>query len=414
MGIRWTAFPPGEPPPGGDAFAALSLPAELLYYKRISIPRGAALQAGSVLAYASGAIDPELPVPVEDCIVYAAPCEDGAIAAFAVERKRLLEAVGTDWKADCIVPEPMAIWRKASMTASGGAGEALLHIHAHQGRIVMVAGRRAPAGKLYAPAVVAVAEDALSAARTARIWTSRLAANVGREASVCLSFGGAVVPDLAEAIKKALGGTGFVEAPRMDLPPVGQMAAEYAAERILRCDSEPQEVESGRLIALRRRRASAPAVILLAGLAVWAVAACFGFVASARALAESDDALGRIADALAGYPQGLKGRAAVPSAVNAFNGRLDPNVERFASGLPRDAIQTVFAFATARSMRVAAMSLSDKALFVDVAAEVPQDFDALLSALASLGYSAKATPLAAEEGVDPDSMRIEIERPEVE
>ncbi|MBR0057060.1 MAG: hypothetical protein IJP66_07000, partial [Kiritimatiellae bacterium] len=127
----------------------LGLGASSLYYKWQPLAGAAARR--DIRHWAAGAIDPSLPVPVEDCRLHCAPL-DGGIAIFAIEETTLASAMSAFRECngrgcECAIPRPAAMWDWASGVAAAKAGDTpLVLLDAGADGWTLLAGKAARGG----------------------------------------------------------------------------------------------------------------------------------------------------------------------------------------------------------------------------------------------------------------------------
>ena len=153
----------------GGAGSILGLPADVLYFKWQAAD---AATRRDIRRFAAGAIDPDLPVPVEDCLLHCA-IRDGGIAIFAIGKEALAEAARahsqrTGAPCDCAVPMPLAIWNYASGEVLGrGGAKALLLLDASPNGWTLCAGRATSKNAPLEAVMSLSTGDAAGAARSA-------------------------------------------------------------------------------------------------------------------------------------------------------------------------------------------------------------------------------------------------------
>lgn len=408
MGSRWTglcesrgdleATDAGGAPVQAAGRSALvaAAPFGLFYYRRVSVPSG---RPGSGdVAYIAGAVDPDLPVAVEDCAIYASRAVSGSYGVFAAERSKLAAWLGvfprlSGRSPDCIVPAPLVVWRFASAEAGTPAG-ALVHIHLDGAQWLVLAGRSG-AGEVPESITTVEAGDVEGACRSAMILLARMRRGDGDGATVSAAVGPGT-PELLAAAGARIPGVATRDLSAR-APSVAALAARYAAGGALDGDIVPPEMEGKGMAAVRLRRALPAALLVAASALAFLVCAVRFNLKAAAALRGSDARLAAIAESLAGARLGPRGAAALAPAVNAFHERRNPAVAVFAGGDVRDALRPLFAFAEARSFSISKIAYEGGTLEADLAASDWNDIEALVAELARSGFRAFA------DRVDPES-----------
>ena len=384
-----------------------AIPADCLFFERVELPPSARRNPDRFLP---GLLDPRLPVPIEDCLVYAEPDGDDALLAFAVRRDAYAGHLAAfEAAAGCrperVAPLPAALWRRVVADASTvfpsqsgrdgstsrppreDAALTLLHLHAAANSWTLLAGTAAAHGGSLRAAVAMPPGDIAAVRRNMSILASRTGAPVAR---VTIS-GEAADPKLAEALCGALPDVPVAVVPQPRLYLSIALAADAAARDdggFAEGDFEHPARRNRRL----HRTAALLALPLLAALAFLAAAAALK-VSSSRAVARFDAALGDVAARLAGRPIGRRGPGAVAAARNEFEERTSPAVARLAQRSPLDALRTIFAFAGNRSIPVASLVFDGNVLEAVGRAEAESDADALAAVLRSEGFSVESAPL---------------------
>lgn len=380
MGGEWTgAVAGGGVPPSPKGRVALGLPASLLYFKWVAMARPMA--SDSARRFASGAIDPGLPVAVENCLLHCSG-RDGGLAVFAIERSKLNAALRDFEKSpgrgcDCVVPLPLAAWDYAAeeVAATGAAPAApLLHLDAAPGRWTLCAGRTASCRDGAAPleAVMSVADgDQAAAVRSARLLSGRL----GGSPLLVVTGRGASDADVA-AMASAVGAVSAIDL-RGETPDDGALLARYVRRRYFSHDLPIMEAEGP---AARRRRAVSsllPVAMLAAGAAALAISSLAYCSAAGLALRETDAAIDRAATMLAGAPMRLHGPAAAEAARRAFAERTESCVMRSLAESPREVLRSVLTFAGTRGIAVSGIEGDGKSVTVFLRPEDDGDMAAL-------------------------------------
>lgn len=389
LGMRWAAIEPGAQKTahgGSGTLRVLVLPARELYFERVETPFHLSNGDPGAMAYIAGALDAALPLPVEDCLAFAAP-EDGgrACAAFAIER-RAYGRLADGAPHDAVLPAPLAAWHGAILAASGIKADGwLVHMQADAGCWTVIAGRCLGNGAFTSPESMATVDsgDRAGAARMARI----LAAKGSGKCFITHGGGaesGEVISAALPGATAACGADGIGETPAL--------AERYASERLVTKDLSPAEAESPAVRRMRSRRGILAPAAFAALFSILALASAWLDISARANLRRSDAALGLLADALAGYPQGLAGRAALAPAANAFAQRIDPHVALFAEQSPSPPLRILFSFANARSLGISSIEKDGGTLSAELHGASAADAEALVAAMARSGYQAQATP----------------------
>lgn len=391
MGDEWRgAVAGGGVSSASGGLLALGISASWLYFKWVATTPSALRR--NVRRFAAGAIDPDLPVAVEDCLLHCA-ARDGGLAVFAIEKAKLDKAL-RDFSAtagrpcDCVVPLPLAVWdyaageAAASLLAGAEASSPFLLLDAAPGRLTLCAGRLSRRGAAPLEAVVSVADgDQAGVARAARLLAGRLGGNpllaiTGRGASDALV---ASVVAAATAVRT-------VDL-RGESPDDGALLVRYVRRRYFSCDAPIEEAEGPAVRRRRVLRALFPLAVLAGAAAVLTVAALSFSLAAGQALFEANAALSRAATRLAGGAMRLRGPAAVEAARRAFAERAEPGVAQTLAESPRSVLRTVLAFAETRGMTIAVIEGDGKSIFATLRPEDEGDLNALEAELERVGYT---------------------------
>lgn len=425
MGTAWRGFVLGEPapsvPPSSRALAALALPAEHFYFKRIPLPAAKRHGIRDLRGYAAGAIDPDLPVAVEDCLVYCRP-DSGGLSVFAIEKSKLGTAAKEAEKelgrqCDCIVPLPLAIWERAAEAAGhGGFAGLLFHLHADGPRWTLCAGNAVRRGVPPLKAVATVAAgDTAGVRRAAAILASRLSGLQGGKpsgAAVSLS-GGNASEELAAALAAACGLPESANAATLPLD-TAEAVASYAKRNYLKGDLPMAETESAAVKRARFNRSLFPAAAAAAGAALLLFSSAVRDISARGALRATDTGIELAAARLAGVPLRQKGPAAIAPARNAFAERFPEKLRDFIIPAPRDILRTVFAFAVARDISLDRIESNGSRISFALDAERGDDIEALAEELRRAGFNASAEA-AAPQGTDGAAaswlLTVEMEAP---
>lgn len=388
MGDEWRgAVAGGGVSSASGGLLALGISASWLYFKWVATTPSALRR--NVRRFAAGAIDPDLPVAVEDCLLHCA-ARDGGLAVFAIEKAKLDKAL-RDFSAtagrpcDCVVPLPLAVWdyaageAAASLLAGAEASSPLLLLDAAPGRLTLCAGRLSRRGAAPLEAVVSVADgDQAGVARAARLLAGRLGGNpllaiTGRGAS------DALVASVAATAVRTVDLRG-------ESPDDGALLVRYVRRRYFSCDAPIEEAEGPAVRRRRVLRALLPLVALTGAAAVLAVAALSFALAAGQALFEADAALSAATSRLAGGTMRLRGLAAVETARRFFAERAEPGVSQTLVESPRGVLRTVLAFAETRGMAIAGLEGDGKTIFATLRPEDAGDVEALEAELERAGY----------------------------
>ena len=370
---------------GKSHSAVLGLGASSLYYKWQPLAGAAARR--DIRHWAAGAIDPSLPVPVEDCRLHCAPL-DGGIAIFAIEETTLASAMSAFRECngrgcECAIPRPAAMWDWASGVAAAKAGDTpLVLLDAGADGWTLLAGKAARGGGGALLALSAPPQgDTAAVARSARI----LATHMG-DAPLLALVGDGISDVLVETLAHACGATSTLDL-RGNAPSTDGLLARYRRLRYFRRDAPILEAEGA---SMRRRRRMdallAPAALALSA-ATLAIAAAVHAQAAGDALCAVDSEIDTAAARLAGAPMRLHGPAVIQAARGAFAERAEAPILKQLGEHPREALRTALAFADARSLAITAIDYADGLMTFALRPEDDDDIAALASALERDGRS---------------------------
>lgn len=414
MGTVWKGIvlggPAGSISPAGGVLAALGLPAEFFYFKRIPLSPRARRGIRDLRGYAAGASDPDLPVAVEDCLIYCHPDAEG-IVVFAIEKSKCRDAANDAAKSlgrpcDCIVPLPLAIWDGAASAASkrrDAFDGTLFHLHAAGERWMLCAGSVTGKGASPLKAVATIsAGDKAGVRRAAAILASRLSAETaGTSPKTAVSIsGGDASEELAAALADACGLREQSGASAVTAIDAAEAVAGYAKRHYLADDFPMVEAESDAVRRARSNRSLLPAAVAAIGAALLLAASASHDIAARRALRATDAETTAAATQLAGMPLRRKGPAAIAPARNAFQERFPQQFRDFLSPAPRDILRTVFAFAVARDIDMGKIESDGSEISFTLFAERGDDVESLAEELRRAGFSASAGDAAPQMGAE--------------
>ncbi|MBP5543122.1 MAG: hypothetical protein ILM98_03535 [Kiritimatiellae bacterium] len=368
----------------GGAGSILGLPADVLYFKWQAAD---AATRRDIRRFAAGAIDPDLPVPVEDCLLHCA-IRDGGIAIFAIGKEALAEAVRahsqrTGAPCDCAVPMPLAIWNYASGEVLGrGGAKALLLLDASPNGWTLCAGRATSKNAPLEAVMSLSTGDAAGAARAARILVGRLGG------TATLAVTGRDAPDtLLKSVADAAQSESTIDL-RCEGPSQEELLQRYVRQRYFSSDSPIEEAEGAAFKRRRARAALLPAAFLSIAAAILAVSSIAFDLAAGGVLRKTDLAIDSAATRLAGAPMRLHGPAAVAAATRSFDERAEPCVARTLSLPPRVPLREVLSFAETRSISILGIDCDGSSISFALRPENEGDIAALSAALAHSGLAA--------------------------